>query len=463
MNLLSFTTIPTHVCAFNKRKIGDETNLEGKGYKSYASDEFMEWMTTNSDTKSEKASRVYNSLKEFSEGVDTNGDPVKLSKLDFTKNHMDDIGENPDYQPVSLHRLNRQAMKLPNVALAMTRSIYLNDPGILTGKDMVELYHGFHMDGEEVSNNKEAKSTCELLANIDDSKKLNTAVNFLGKEQLLNMTNECNKSVGGDGYTNKPIKIKDSDLLKHKLERQVKESPINTTRIMNEIICQEIEPNYYTSLFLHKTKDWELIEDTLDTSDMEYMVELFEQHVREKTINLLDGRMGGMREELYYTVLPPRFRLKAQDSTPFIDIYAQHLLGVDSGMIRALYEICTFNDVKKITNSTVLLKKMTTTLKQIEKTQQNLLAQWGRLMWFVIYTELIRNTGDDLVTLKIKPTDKPEEISNAFVSIKLSLYHHKGHYYCLVDDKGNGFVSKDFRVLLARVHKELQTMSKNSA
>lgn len=73
----------------------------------------------------------------------------------------------------------------------------------------------------------------------------------------------------------------------------------------------------------------------------------------------------------------------------------------------------------------------------------------------MIYIELIRNIGDDFVMLKIKLIDKFEEISNVFVSIKLLLYYYKGYYYCLVDDKGNGFVFKDFRVLLVRVYKEL--------
>lgn len=237
MNLLFFIIILIYVCVFNKCKIGDEINLEGKGYKSYVSDEFMEWMIINFDIKFEKVLCVYNFLKEFLEGVDINGDFVKLFKLDFIENYMDDIGENLDYQLVFLYRFNRQVMKLSNVVLVMIRFIYFNDFGILIGKDMVELYYGFYMDGEEVFNNKEVKFICEFLVNIDDFKKLNMVVNFFGKEQLLNMINECNKSVGGDGYINKFIKIKDFDLFKYKLERQVKELFINMIRIMNEIIC----------------------------------------------------------------------------------------------------------------------------------------------------------------------------------------------------------------------------------
>lgn len=73
-------------------------------------------------------------------------------------------------------------MKLFNVVLVMIRFIYFNDFGILIGKDMVELYYGFYMDGEEVFNNKEVKFICEFLVNIDDFKKLNMVVNFFGKE-----------------------------------------------------------------------------------------------------------------------------------------------------------------------------------------------------------------------------------------------------------------------------------------
>lgn len=81
---------------------------------------------------------------------------------------------------------------------------------------------------------------------------------------------------------------------------------------------------------------------------------------------------------------------------------------------------------------------MLNTLKEIEQSTattlvQELLLSWGKIMWFVSYTELIRNTKPDLEMLKIRPVDCLEGCKDGFVCEPLSVYYYKGYFYCLSD------------------------------
>lgn len=194
------------------------------------------------------------------------------------------------------------------------------------------------------------KSKSDLLAKIDQSPKVISAVNYLNQEELLNLTNECNQLAGNKDHDY--YKTKDGDILKHKLEKHLKESPLNTAHIVNEIMCQFVEPEIYIHQFLKITQSWPCLEEKMTDTEITECIISFEQDICEKQIKLMDGRQGGMRKELYYIVLPARLRLHNQDSTPVVDILTNILLGTQPGTCRFFFEIVDFSSIKNITNST---------------------------------------------------------------------------------------------------------------
>lgn len=202
---------------------------------------------------------------------------------------------------------------------------------------MVEMLHSFFLKSESKmgAGGGTTKSKSDLLAKIDQSPKVMSAVNYLNEEELVVLTKECNQLAGDKDHDY--YKTKDGDILKHKLEKHIKESPLNTAHIVNEIMCQFVEPQIYIHDFLKITQSWPCLEETMTDAEITDCITSFEQDICEKQIKLMDGRQGGMREELYYIVLPTRLRLHNQDSTPVVDILTNILLGTQPGTCRGFF------------------------------------------------------------------------------------------------------------------------------
>lgn len=141
MNLLQFTTIPEYIEKFKMGQINNDFTAKKQSFKDYDTDDFMSWMTTNNETHSNLSLNIANKINLLLEGKINS-----VAELDFVNNHTKLLGETPSILELAeLNQLFNNPTQKKNIVETLAKSFYRNEPGLLTGKEMVELLHSFFL------------------------------------------------------------------------------------------------------------------------------------------------------------------------------------------------------------------------------------------------------------------------------------------------------------------------------
>lgn len=436
-NLLNLTNLPK----FRSSSKPTQTNKRS-GYKQYDSTDYMTFITSsNAGDLNQDSNRFYDSIRRFVTSKNTSD----LINLDKHKSTFFNSTPTDIIPPVNGDGL------LTQVSLAC----YLNTAGLLTRTDQISALHNHFVKGTgEVE--EEDVSSHELFAGMDDSSKLIKAATVLKSNQLKSVFAAAEEAAEkrNRSKTGSSVKITEEDV-RMDLEKVMLEGRFNSTTVLNELAVQFLEPEAHIDHFLRVTSNW----TTLPHDSR--AVDEFESKICNKTINLT-SRLITCREELYNMVMPLRFRLQDQDSTPALDVLTQQLLGASAGDTRAFYEICKFADLAVFKNTSEIIEKIKADLEVIDSSDGDhttrLINEWGRGVCFVSYVEIVRNILLELIELEIHPIDSElrfrqlegdEEVEHSEVSA-LTLYYYKGWYYGRPAGQALGFTSTCFRTLLAK-------------
>ena len=438
---------------------GLEVDVNGENnFKNYSVDDYMTFITSsNISGLNKKACGYYDDMRAYILNPKSNLDKLTNSdNIQFTF----ESGESIPMIRDQIRAVHKTGDKLKTVATAC----YLNAGGLDTMKDQVMFLHNHFIKNipDVKDKDEEEVSKYELFASIDDSSKLLYTAKILNKEEIGEVLKKADEAAfsASDKDMMSDTKINEEHVYSN-LNKIICEGRFNSITPLNELVVQYTEPEINIDYFLRMTDEWEELEEN------PFEIGKFESCIKDKTVNVL-GRLVTCREELYNIALPLRFRLYEQDSTPAIDVYLQQLLGCHAGLVRAFYEICNFSDFKRCNNSTDVIEIINKIMKNISSSRTTtfdftlqpnedlldeyaavLIREWGRVMCFVTYVEIVRNTLPALMNLEIKEIDKGlDDIQ------PMRLYYYKGYYFCK-SDVDVGYVSKCFKTLLAKIHDDV--------
>lgn len=441
----------------------DDFQQTTSGYKTYNEDDYMTFITTsNVSGLSESVCNQYDNMLAY-----RNNPVEKVNGLTNPEN----LREHLEIDPVEVSSLvsgvHKQSQDV-NKTVAM--ACYLNSGGLSSYSDQTTALHNHFAklapEKDKRGEDEEERSNYELFASIDDSSKLLYTASVLNREQMEEVLKKADEAAKNNPQTatkNKNgLKVNEEHVL-HDLKKVMTEGRFNSLTALNELMVQYCEPEIHIEYFLRVTDDWEEVEPNQE------LIQRLETNLYDKTVNTT-ARLITCREELYNIVMPLRFRLHEQDSTPAIDVYTQQLLGAQAGFIRSFYELSRFSDLAKSENSTDVINTIDAIMKIINNIEtqetdftlhptsefmynytQSIINEWARGMCFVIYVEIIRNLITELMQLEIAEVDKGlDEIKD------FRLFYYKGFYYGKVN--GEGFVSKCFKSLLSKL---FESVTKN--
>nr|DBA11710.1 TPA_asm: ORF9 [Malaco herpesvirus 1] len=455
--LLSLTDLPC------KSIISDGSDTQGDGmqdYKSYSVDDYMSFITTSNVAGLKKnACDYYDDIRDFVSDPRNN-----IDKLVNRQSLEHEIGVDSELIDNIVKKTFTTTKGDPLQTISM--ACYLNAGGLTNVKDQVVALHNHFIKSKpkEKRDNEDEVSNYELFASIDHSSKLLMTATALNKDEFGEVLKSAEEAAINSPQTataNKSsTKISEENVFSN-LTKVIAEGRFNSLTVLNETAVQFGEPEINIDYFLRLTSDWEELNQDND------LIKSFETCLKDKTVNVI-ARFVTCREELYNIVMPLRFRLHEQDSTPAIDVYLQQLLGAHAGFIRAFYETSRFTDLAVSQNTTEIITAINKTMKKISAqlpTQFNfklnptaqdmaqytlaMIREWDRIMCFIIYLEIVRNTIPDLMELEVGEIDKGlNDIPN------MKLYYYQGYYFGKIND--DGFTSRCFKTLLAKLFNQTQ-------
>ncbi|UCX57093.1 ORF102 [Haliotid herpesvirus 1] len=460
-SLLSLTNLPKTRKEFLKEALRAKGGQSGAcGYKNYnGRDDYMTFITSSNATDlNQDSNAFYNNTRQL---VIRNG-KEEVSKEELANKTLykqNFFNSTPDSALQLVTETEGEKSLLNQISL----SSYLNTYGLLSGVDQVSAFHNHYVKetgveggGVGTTTDDEDVSGHELFAKINDSEKLIYAATAMKSNQFKSVfkaADEAAKQKNKDDAGNS-VKVTEEDI-KMNLDKVMQEGRFNSETLLNELAVQLLEPEIHIDHFLRVTSGWETLDKEDDLSS-------FEANLLDKPINL-KSRLITCREELYNMVMPLRFRLQDQDSTPAVDVLTQQLLGVNSGFTRGFYEVCKFADMTAFQCTRKIIEKIKFDLEVISSEEGDhatkLINEWGRGVCFVSYVEIVRNMIKSMIELEIHAIDTPlvertnlpgdEEAESPVPA--LTLYYYKGWYYGRSAGKNRGMVCDCFRTLLSRM------------